>query len=76
MHLTANLPRNLPVKTFCKLVKIRQNYGHESAAPFFGPSCVNIRAVGSGDDPSRTDDTASAVVFVPCVVLETTLPRP
>ena len=31
-HLTANLPRNLPEKFFCKSVKIRQNYGH-------GPSC-------------------------------------
>ena len=29
MHLTANLPRNLPVKKICKSVKIRQNCGHE-----------------------------------------------
>ena len=34
MHLTANLPRNLPVKkTFFKSVKIWQNYGRESVAP-------------------------------------------
>jgi len=30
MHLTENLPRNLPVEKFCKSVKIWQNYGHES----------------------------------------------
>ena len=40
MHLTANLPRNLSVKKFCKSVKIWQNYGHESVAPFFGPPCM------------------------------------
>jgi len=37
MHLTANLPRNLPVK-MCKSVKIRKNYGHESVVPFFWPT--------------------------------------
>ena len=38
-HLTANLPRNLPVKKNCKSVKILQNYGNESmAAPFFWPT--------------------------------------
>jgi len=35
IHLTANLLRNLPVKKFCKSVKIWQNYGRESVAPFF-----------------------------------------
>ena len=35
MHLTANLPRNVSVKNFDKSVKIWQNYGHESVAPFF-----------------------------------------
>ena len=35
MHLTADLPRNLPVKKFSKSVKISQNYGHESVAQFF-----------------------------------------
>ena len=34
IHLTANLPRNLPVKKILKSVKIWQNYGHESVAPF------------------------------------------
>jgi len=38
-HLTANLPRNLPVNFF-KSVKIRQNYGRESVAPFFGLPCM------------------------------------
>ena len=28
------------MKKFCKSVKIWQNYGHESAAPFFGPPCI------------------------------------
>jgi len=39
MHLTANLPRNLPVKKILKSVKNWHNYGHESVAPFFGPPC-------------------------------------
>jgi len=34
IHLTANLLRNLQVKIFSKLVKIWQNYGHESVSPF------------------------------------------
>jgi len=34
IHLTANLPRNLPVKKILKSVKNGQNYGHESVAPF------------------------------------------
>jgi len=34
IHLTANLPRNLPVEKFLKSVKNWQNYGHESVAPF------------------------------------------
>jgi len=39
-HLTANLLRNLPVKTICKSVKIWQNYDHESVAPFLAhPVC-------------------------------------
>ena len=29
IHLTANLPRNHPVRKICKSVKICQNYGHE-----------------------------------------------
>jgi len=36
IHLTANLPRHLLVKN-CKSVKIWENYGHESYAPFYGP---------------------------------------
>jgi len=38
IHLTTNLPRNLPVKEFFQSVKIWRNYGHESAAHFFGPT--------------------------------------
>ena len=34
MHLTANIPRNLSVKTIFKSVKIWQNYGDESVAHF------------------------------------------
>ena len=41
IHLTANLHRNLPVNNFFKSVNIWQNYGHESVAPFFGPSCMS-----------------------------------
>ena len=40
IHLTANLLRNVPVKKFCKSVKMWQNYGHESVAPFFVPPCI------------------------------------
>ena len=40
-HLTANLPRNLPMKTIFKSVKIWQNYGHESMAPFFAHPVVS-----------------------------------
>jgi len=36
MHLTANLPRNLPVKKFVNRLRF-DSYGHESVAPFFGP---------------------------------------
>ena len=43
MHLTANLPRNLPVKkTFFKSVKIWQNYGRESVAHLFWPTLYII----------------------------------
>ena len=38
IHVTANLPRNLPVNFFTS-VKMWQNYGHESVIPFFGPPC-------------------------------------
>jgi len=34
VHLTANLPRNLPAKTISKSVKIWQNYGHDSVTRF------------------------------------------
>jgi len=39
IHLTANLPRNLPVKNFFDRLRFDKNYGHESANPFFGPPC-------------------------------------
>jgi len=39
IQLTANLPRNLPVKKILKSVKISQNYGHGSVAPVFGQPC-------------------------------------
>jgi len=38
VHLTPSLPRNLSVNFF-KSLKIWQNYGHESVAPFCGPPC-------------------------------------
>jgi len=37
-RLTANLPRNLPVKKISKSVKIWQNYGYESVA--LGAPCI------------------------------------
>ena len=40
IHLTANLPGNLPVNFF-KWGKISQNYGHESVARFIGPPCTS-----------------------------------
>ena len=42
-RLTANLPRNLPVKKFLKSVTVWQNYGDESVAPFFGPPRIYLR---------------------------------
>ena len=42
MYLTANLPRNLPVKKISKSIKIWQNYGHECVAPFFGPPWIGL----------------------------------
>jgi len=43
IHLTENLPWNLPVKKLLKLVGISQNYGHESVTPFFAhPVCAAI----------------------------------
>jgi len=42
MHLTANLPGNLPVKKYCKSVTIWQNY--ESVTPFLAhPVCIAIQ---------------------------------
>ena len=38
IRLTAYLPRNLPVKKNLKSVRIRQNYGNKSVAPFFWPN--------------------------------------
>jgi len=43
-HLTANLPRNLPEKFFCKSVKIRQNYGFTFLVPAY-PGCPGKEAV-------------------------------
>jgi len=40
MHLTADLPRNLPVKKISKPIRVWQNYGHESVDPLFGPPCI------------------------------------
>ena len=39
IHLTDNLPRNLPVKKILKSVKIWQKYGNEFVALLFGPPC-------------------------------------
>jgi len=50
MHLIANLPRNFLAKKICKSVKIRQNYGHESVAPFFGPPCIIGRGMRQDED--------------------------
>jgi len=43
IHLTANLLGNLLVKKFYKSVKIWQNYGHESVAPFLAHPVVMTR---------------------------------
>ena len=40
IRLTANLPRNLPVKKFLKSVNNWQNYGHDSMAPFLAHPVV------------------------------------
>jgi len=44
IQLTANLLRKLLVKKLSKSVKIRQNYGHESVAQFFGSPCITAAA--------------------------------
>ena len=41
-QLAANLPRNLPVKTLRKSVKIWQNYGHEFVASLFWPTLYKV----------------------------------
>jgi len=38
--VTANLPRNIPLKIFLKSGKNWQNYGHESVAPFLAHPVV------------------------------------
>jgi len=47
IHLTANLPGNLPVKKFLISVKNWQNYGHESVVPFFSPPCSTRASIAS-----------------------------
>jgi len=42
-HLTAYLPKNLPVNFLFKSVKIWQNYRHESVVQLFGPPCICIQ---------------------------------
>jgi len=73
-RLTANLPRNLPVQKFCKSVKIWQNYGHESVAPFLAhpvgmwdrfesapaPLQSPVRSVQFAGDDGAADDGTSA----------------
>jgi len=47
IYLTANLPRNLPVKFSLKSIKIWQNYGHESVAPLFWSTLYMITTMVS-----------------------------
>ena len=39
-HLTANLPRNLPVNFFLNRFILRRNCGRESGWPLFGAPCT------------------------------------
>ena len=53
IHLTTNLPRNLPVQIFFNSVHMWQNCGHESVAPLFWPTLyiavgLTVRSVVSG----------------------------
>jgi len=64
IHLTANLPSNLPMKKNLKSVKIWQNYGHESVALLFGPPCRHTRnhPMGPvGRVPSNSGDRGNQV---------------
>ena len=58
ISLTANLPRNLPVKKFIKSVKNWQNYGHESAAPFFADPAMTTTPSAKTQDTHRRISTA------------------
>ena len=57
IHVTANLPKNRPVKTFLKSVKNWQNYGHDSVAPFLThPVYVSLLFVFSFKQINNDDD--------------------
>jgi len=50
MHLSENLPRNLPVNKISKSVKIWQNYGYESV---MNPECKLQIALAAGQNPDE-----------------------
>ena len=67
MHLTANLPRKLPVKKNCrpKSVKIWQNYGHESVAQFFWPTLYKRK----GDRSICDNHRGISLLSIPGIIL-------
>jgi len=67
MHLTANLPRKLPVKKNCrpKSGKIWQNYGHESVAQFFWPTLYK----GKGDRSICDSHRGISLLSIPGIIL-------
>jgi len=54
IRLTANLPRNLPVKKFRQSAKNWQNYGHASVTQFFWPTLyIYISALETASPGNR-----------------------
>jgi len=76
VHLTASLPRNLPVKKVIKSVKIWQNCGNESVAPFLAHPVVYRNAWGvaaNGGDMGRSP--ASHAPHITAAVISPQQPR-
>ena len=76
IYLTANLPRNLPVKNICKSVKIWQNCGHASVAPFFGPPSRSSNFLAANLLTFTQEQTAYLSSESPHAMTETSAGKP
>ena len=70
IHLSANLLRNLPVKKNCKSVKIWQNYGHESVAPFVWPTLYICKSASRHDQFLNQTKIPCRHALKTCLVLK------